>query len=172
MGWKSRSMGTFERKIGVDLCHIVAKTPFSAVPAAGLRTDVFHYQTFLIFSYLRAKARAVENNRFSVLKNSGADRVKGARGRARSALRRGKAPHRHLSSSAREIHHVETRFIASHPLGARPRTDILASGRQECRPSYDRHPPLRHKTQRDAYFMRLFVCVQARCVTGRATIRG
>ena len=70
-GWKFRSKATFRRKNGVDLCHIVAKNPFSGVRAAGHLTDVSEHQTFLIFAYLRAKARAHENNRFSVLKNSG-----------------------------------------------------------------------------------------------------
>ena len=31
--------------------------------------------------------------------------------------------------AAREIRRVETRFIASHPLGAQPRTDILPTAR-------------------------------------------
>ena len=30
--------------------------------------------------------------------------------------------------AARAVRHVETRFIASHPLGAQPRTDILPRG--------------------------------------------
>ena len=33
-------------------------------------TDVFHYQAFLIFAYLRATEQLRENNRFSVLKSS------------------------------------------------------------------------------------------------------
>ena len=72
-GWKFRSKATFRRKNGVETCHIVAKKPFSAVHAVGCPTDVPEHQTFLIFAYLRARAQARENNRFSMLKNSGAD---------------------------------------------------------------------------------------------------
>ena len=60
---------------------------------------------FLFFAYLRATELARENNRFSMLKNRGADKTMG-------------------HSATREIRHVETRFIASHPLGAKPRHDI------------------------------------------------
>ena len=90
--WKIQSKATFQRKIGADLRHIVAKKPFSGVHAAGPPTDVFHYQTFLIFAYLQAREQAREKIRFSVLKNSGADSMKGGRGHARSALRRGGIP--------------------------------------------------------------------------------
>ena len=37
-------------------------------------------------------------------------------------------------SAAGEIRHVETRFIASHPLGAQPRHDILLAARPSSRP--------------------------------------
>ena len=53
-----------------------------------------HYQMLLIFAYMRAKERARENNRFSVLKTRGADKGEGY-------------------PAAWEIRHVETRFIAS-----------------------------------------------------------
>ena len=69
--WKIQSKATFQRKIGADLRHIVAKKPFSGVHAAGPPTDVFHYQTFLIFAYLQATERAHGKNAFSVLKSKG-----------------------------------------------------------------------------------------------------
>ena len=59
------------------MCQIVAKIAFFGVPAAGCRKDVSENEVFLIFAYLRAKERALENNRFSVLKNRRADKVKG-----------------------------------------------------------------------------------------------
>ena len=62
---------SFRVKNGVETCHIVAKKAFSGVPAAGPLMLVFESQTFLIFAYLRARERALENNRFSMLKNSG-----------------------------------------------------------------------------------------------------
>ena len=93
-GWKFRSKATFRRKNGVETCHIVAKKPFSGVSAAEYLTDVSEHQAFLIFAYLRARAQPREKNRFSVLKNSGADGMK-------------------RLSAAGEVRHVETRCIAS-----------------------------------------------------------
>ena len=95
-GWNFRSKATFQRKNSSETCHIVAKTPFSAVPAAVRCTDVFHYQTFLIFAYLRARVQALENNRFSMLKSSAL-----RRGGIPAATARGKAPLRHLRRSSR-----------------------------------------------------------------------
>ena len=46
---------------------------------------MFHYQTFLIFAYLQAREQARENIRFSVLKNSGADSMKGGDAATRGA---------------------------------------------------------------------------------------
>ena len=66
--WNFRSMGTFQQKIGPDLCHIVAKSGLCGFPAAGLRGDVSVNQMLLFFAHLRATARLLENNRFSVLK--------------------------------------------------------------------------------------------------------
>ena len=50
---------------------------FPGVPAAGRRVDVSENEVLLIFAYLRAKEQSRENNRFSVLKSRGADKVKG-----------------------------------------------------------------------------------------------
>ncbi len=116
-GWNFRSKATFQRKNSSETCHIVAKTPFLAVPAAVRCTDVFHYQTFLIFAYLRARAQALENNRFSVLKNS--------------ALRRGSFPAAHTMRMARRRKIMSVRGcrpelwaagkppLLSHPVGGR-----------------------------------------------------
>ena len=72
---------------------MVAKFHTYGAFAAGRRRDVPENEVFLIFAYLRAKERARENNRFSVLKTRAADKEKG-------------------HSAAGEIRHVETRFIA------------------------------------------------------------
>ena len=58
-------------KNGAETCHIVAKNPFSGVPAAGPLMLVFESQTFLIFAYLQATERAHGKNAFSVLKSKG-----------------------------------------------------------------------------------------------------
>ena len=70
-GWKFRSKASFRVKNGAETCHIVAKKPFSGVPAAGPLMLVFESQTFLIFAYLRATERAHGKNAFSVLKSKG-----------------------------------------------------------------------------------------------------
>ena len=90
--WKFRSKACFQRKNSPKMRHIVAKITFSGLLTAELRTDVFHYQLFLIFAYLRATAQARENIRFSMLKNSRADKVEEARRRRRNCLRRGGIP--------------------------------------------------------------------------------
>ena len=77
MGWKWSSKACFRWKNSPEMCHIVAKIAFLGVPAAGRRKDVSENEAFLIFAYLRAKEQALENNRFSVLKNRRADKVKG-----------------------------------------------------------------------------------------------
>ena len=96
-GWNFRSKATFQRKNSSETCHIVAKTPFSAVPAAVRRTDVFHYQTFLIFAYLRARAQALENNRFSMLKGRRSSPPACCRGRLCTRVRHA---HPRLQSSS------------------------------------------------------------------------
>ena len=93
-GMEISIQGHFSEENGVETCHIVAKKPFSGVSAAECLTDVPEHQAFLIFAYLRARAQPREKNRFSVLKNSGADGMK-------------------RLSAAGEVRHVETRFIAS-----------------------------------------------------------
>ena len=67
-GWKFPSKATFQMKMEANLRHIVAKMGISALLAAGRRMDMLENEVFLIFAYLRAKERALENNRFSVLK--------------------------------------------------------------------------------------------------------
>ena len=67
-GWNFRSKATFQRKNSSETCHIVAKTPFSAVPAAVRCTDVFHYQAFLIFVHLPPGTQGYGKIAFSVLK--------------------------------------------------------------------------------------------------------
>ena len=116
-GWKFRSKASFRVKNGAETCHIVAKNPFLGVFAAGLRTDSLHYQAFLIFAYLQARARALENNRFSMLKNS--------------ALRRGGIPAAHTMRMARRRKRMSVRGcrpelwaagkppLLSHPVGER-----------------------------------------------------
>ena len=69
--WKFRSKASFRVKNGAETCHIVAKNPFSGVPAAGPLMLVFESQTFLIFAYLQATERAHGKNAFSVLKSKG-----------------------------------------------------------------------------------------------------
>ena len=54
-------------KMEADLRHIVAKMGVLALPAAGRRRDMLENEAFLIFAYLRATERALENNRFSLL---------------------------------------------------------------------------------------------------------
>ena len=85
---------------------MVAKFRFCGTPAAERRREMSENEAFPIFAYLRAIERARENNRFSVLKTRAADKRMG-------------------HSAAREFRYVETRFIASHPLGGTPRIDIL-----------------------------------------------
>ena len=53
--------------------HIVAKKALTAVFAGGPCVFMPQRQAVLIFAYLRARARLVENIRFSVLKSSAAD---------------------------------------------------------------------------------------------------
>ena len=70
-------MGTFWVKIPSDLRHIVAKKTLAAVFAGGPLTYVLLCQAVLIFAYLRATDFALENNRFSVLKNGRRGRFSG-----------------------------------------------------------------------------------------------
>ena len=132
-GWNFRSKATFQRKNSSETCHIVAKTPFSAVPAAVCRTDVFHYQTFLIFAYLRARAQALENNRFSMLKSSAL-----RSGGIPAATARGKAPLRHLRRS-----HRHTARQAP-PMGVRAPSSSAPRGSNAHRVCACRCRPRRH----------------------------
>ena len=70
-------MGCFQLKNPFDLRHIVAKMEFRACFTKGYPTDIPHYQGVLIFAYLRATDFALENNRFSVLKNGRRGRFSG-----------------------------------------------------------------------------------------------
>ena len=119
------------------MCHIVAKKPFSAVLAAGLLMLVSESQTFLIFAYLRARERAVENNRFSMLKNSG--------------FRRGGIP----------VAHTAARPTAGKRM---PRRGCAPSvfGRQERRPSYGNRRLAASFSPAGRWGPHLIICTRAR----------
>lgn len=70
MGWKWRSMGTFEKKNRTDFRQIVAKTVIHGRFQQQGKTLSAHYQTFLIFAYLRPREHAREKIAFSMLKNA------------------------------------------------------------------------------------------------------
>ena len=66
--WNFRSKACFKRKNSPGLCHIAAKIAFWGSSVAGRLTHSSEYQVFLIFAYLRAGERALENIAAMVLK--------------------------------------------------------------------------------------------------------
>ena len=114
--WKIASKGSFQRKNSPKTCHIAAKKPFRAYLAEEHLTLASESHTFLIFAYLQAKEQARENNRFSMLKNSGAAPIRGRP----LPLPDGHSPHPD-GHSPQPNGHVESCEKCDPALGTQPR---------------------------------------------------
>ena len=140
-GWNFRSKATFQWKNSSETCHIVAKTPFSAVPAAVRCTDVFHYQTFLIFVHLPPGTQGHGKIAFSVLKGRRSSPSACCRGwlcRA-YACSTPLGPYIYMWLSFRGFAMLTRGYrVVRPPWGRRPRRHSAAKSRERRRPR--RHP--------------------------------